>query len=334
MWNNATKSDESILNISSIVSSNIDDRPACYTAVAWRVYLTKEQSTVLAVSYSSTVIPTIVLNLALCFYLLRNRNWKEHSRLLIFILSLSDMLMGFVSIPGSVLLCTLFSHRRHCLIERAVVFFGQTNGHFSFYITLAIAMHRYVKNRWKVFGVYQFLQPAFTKSGLKIMILVLFLISCVHGVVSTYFFGLVSSSLPNIIMMVVRGVILLAIQCCYFRLYITVKRHFEETQAAIKNMPTDSKHSDERELPNIDKISKVNRVVLIIMVLLATSFLPATIADVWTGYYTLIKGTKAPMLPRFAFYLSFTAIFLNGALNAAVFIHQSWASFRRIMPLH
>ena len=326
MANNTTNITRMFLNNSTSFPNILNGRPECYTAVAWRVYLTKAQTQALAICYGTTVLPAVLLNSLLCFCLYKDGRWKNQSKFLIFVLNISDALMGFLSIPGSIFLCSVLSHRRNCFVERIIVFFGQTNGHFSFYITLAIATQRFVKMRWQLLEKYQFIKRSFSRTGLRAITVSVFLLSSVHGVVSTYFFGLVNTSIPNIAMMLLRAVILIAIQFCYYRVYVTVKTHVK-TNLTRKKESTTSVQSHERKNA---LFSKVNRTVLIVMILLAVSFLPACIADIWTGYYTLIKGTTAPMLPRFIFYLSFTAIFFNCSLNAAVIIFQDWASISRV----
>ena len=318
------------LNLSRSESEISISRPDCYTAVAWRIYLTKKQNLILSICYGSTVIPVVVLNSFLCYALSTQRQWKKQSKVLIFLLSVSDALMGFLSIPGTIILTSIFSHQRHCLIERLVVFFGQANGHFSFYISLAIATQRFVKLQCSYLGMRIFTRISFTESGMTTILWCVFLLSCAHGLVSTYFFGLVSTPVPNIVMMVLRGIILVLIQFCYYRVYIGVKNHIKRNPVSNGNESMNSGQKNENQRPNKALYSKTNRTVLCIMVLLVLSYLPATVADIWTGYYSLFLGTEAPILPRFAFYLSFTTIFLNCALNAAVIIYHDWRSLGRV----
>ena len=305
-------------------------RPDCYTAVAWRIYLTKKQNLILSIFYGSTVIPVVVLNSLLCYALSTLGQWKKQSRVLIFLLSVSDALMGFVSIPGTILLTTIFSHQRHCLIERLIVFFGQANGHFSFYIILAIAMQRFVKLQWSYLDKCILTRIVLTKSGMTTMISSIFLFSCAHGLVSTYFFGLIDTPVPNIVMMILRGIIFVLIQFCYYRVYIGVRNHIKRNPLPNCNGSNNLDRQDEKKATNQALYSKINRTVLFAMLLLALSYLPATVADIWTGYYSLFLGTQAPILPRFVFYLSFTTIFLNCALNAGVFIYHDWRSLGRV----
>ena len=319
-------------NASQLFLRPSHERPKCYTAVAWRVYLSKEQSLILSICYGSTILPVIILNTILCVRLYKHGHWQKPSKFLIFMLSFSDALMGFVSIPSTIVICTLYSHQRHCFIERAVVFFGQTNGHFSFYITLTIAMQRYSKMHWKLVDKYHLIRKTFTKPGLNLIITLLFFLSCLHGVVSTYFFGLIESSVPNIMMMALRSSVLFITQLCYFRVYASLKRHSETMRTGNPKRSDDTSDKCTRKLPIKSACSKVNRSVLVIMIILTLSFTPAMVADMWTGYYTFIQGTASPMLPRFFFYLSFTTIFLNCASNAAVIIYQSFSSLTRVSP--
>ena len=306
------------------------DRPDCYTAVAWRIYLTKKQNLTLSLCYGSTVIPVVMLNSILCYSLGMLGQWKKPSKFFIFLLAVSDALMGLVSIPATIILTSVFSHQRHCLIERLVVFVGQTNGHFSFYITLAIALQRFVKLQLNFLGKCLLTNSTFKLSRMKIVASTAFFLSCCHGLVSTYFFGLADNKVPNILMMIVRGIILVAIQVCYYRVYMTVKSHLKRRSMSNVGNSIDLDRPDDKTVSKDALISKVNKTILIVMVLLVLSYLPATVADIWTGYYSLFVGKQAPMLPRFLFYVSFTMIFLNCALNAAVLIYNDWSSLRRV----
>ena len=305
-------------------------KPDCYSALAWRIYLTKRQHLVLSVCYGSTILPTIILNSLLWYALCSLGHWKKQSKFLILLLTISDTVMGLVSIPATIALTSIYSYKRDCRLERLVLFFGQANGHFSFYITLMIALQRYAKMRETSNGVSTFTRKILIKSGLKVIVWAVFFLSCAHGVVSTYFFGLVKSVVPNILMMILRGLILIAIQVCYYRVYIAVKRHLRTRVMPKVSDVTISSQPDEKKKPRRSRFSKVNRTVLIVIVLLILSYLPATITDMWTGYYTLFLGITAPMLPRFLFYVSFTTIFMNCALNAGVIIYHDWSSLRRV----
>ena len=311
-------------------SHSIIHKPDCYSALAWRIYLTKRQNLILSVCYGSTILPTIMLNSMLWYALYSLGQWKKQSKFLIFVLTVSDTVMGLVSIPTTITLTSIYSYKRNCRLERLFMFFGQVNGHFSFYITLMIALQRYAKMRETSYGVSTFTRKILTKSGLRIIVWAVFSLSCAHGVVSTYFFGLVKSVVPNILMMILRGLILIVIQVCYCRVYIAVKKHLRTRVTPRDSECTTPSQRDEKKRPRRSRFSKVNRTVLIVIILLILSYLPATITDMWTGYYTLFLGITAPMLPRFLFYVSFTTIFMNCALNAGVIIYHDWSSLRRV----
>ena len=283
----------------------------CYTSLAWRIILTNKQSTTIAVCYAVTIFPIVLLNSALCFALYTTGKVAKASRFLIFILSLSDCMTGLVTIPASVVLTTALSHKRNCWLEMSVMFFGQSNGHFSFYITMAIAMQRYLKVTPSLKFIGTFRESVLSLTGLKVATLVLLLWSFCHGLVSTYFFGHVKSTVPNMTMVVVRLLILVIVYVCYFRMYWSIKRHVNEEPL---------QHSQSLQKHGQKTYKKFVKTVSLILIILAVTFLPALATDMWTGYYTLIKNTAAPRLPRFLYYLSFTAIYSNGIFNAIMFL--------------
>lgn len=283
----------------------------CYTILAWRIILTNKQSTTIAVCCAVNILPVVLLNSALCFALYTTGKVAKASKFLIFILSLSDCATGLVTIPASVVLTTTLSHQRCCWLEMFTMFFGQSTGHFSFYIIMAIAVQRYLKVTPSLKFIGTFQQSILSLTGLKVATLVILLWSLFHGLVSTYFFGNVTSKVLNAAMVIVRLLIFVIVCVCYFRMYWSIRQHMnEEPQQQGTSLQT---HSQE----NYKKFVKTVSITLIV---LAVTYLPLMATDMWTRYYTLIKKIAAPQLPRFLYYLSFTMFFSNGAFNAIIFL--------------
>ena len=297
-------------------------RPSCYTTIAWRTLLSSNQNLVIGVTLSLTVIPAIVLNSAYCYALYNTKQLRKKSKLLVFLQSLSDFFFGAISIPISVIVYTAYGKIRCCWLERLAMFLGQTNGHISLYLLIIIAMQRYFavrprqgnsNNRLVKFALLSF-------KGLAVIVCIVIIWSIFNGLVSVYFFGYLNSSIPNIIVMILRSLIVLLTYIIYFRLYFSVKKHQRE-------MTANQRHSS--KLSHVKIINKnyssFLKTVSMVLILNAIAYIPVTIADCWTGYYTF-RNVYAPRTTRFIYYLVHFTLFLNSSLNTAIFLFRDGAS--------
>ena len=281
----------------------------CYSVLVWRVSLSDQQQLVLSICLGLTILPVVILNFALSFALYALGDLRNKSKFFIFVLSISDTVFGLVAVPAHVVLYTALGSERSCWFERAFLFGAQTNGHFSFYTIMAIALERYlhvtsalrygVESR----GIAGYLtRLTSTTKGHCILLSIMFILSLIHGLVPTYFFGRVQSNIPNIVMVFVRFIILAAIYISYVRMYIEIRKHVRA------NRPLNQKHN------------KAFRTVVTILIIYTISFIPGMVTDFWTSYYSYVKETAAPTTLRFTYYLTFTLVYLNAAINAGVLI--------------
>ena len=281
----------------------------CYSVLVWRVYLSDQQLLVLSICFGLTILPVVILNFALSFALYKLGDWRKKSKFFIFVLSISDTLFGLVAVPAHIVLSTALGSERSCWFERAFLFVAQTNGHFSFYTIMAIALERYlhvtsalrygVESR----GIAGYLtRLTSTTKGHYILLLFILILSLIHGLVPTYFFGGVQSNIPNIVVVFVRIAILVATYISYVRMYIEIRKHVRA------NRPLNQKHN------------KAFRTVATILIIYTVSYITTFVTNAWVSYYSYVKETAAPTTLRFTYYLSFTLIYLNGAMNAGVLI--------------
>ena len=218
-------------------------------------------------------------------------------------------MFGLVAVPSKVVLSTALGSERSCWFERAFLFVAQTNGHFSFYTIMAIALERYlhvtsalrygVESR----GIAGYLtRLTSTTKGHYILLLFILILSLIHGLVPTYFFGGVQSNIPNIVVVFVRIAILAATYISYVRMYIEIRKHVRA------NRPLNQKHN------------KAFRTVVTILIIYTVSFITTFVTNAWVSYYSYVKETAVPTTLTFTYYLSFTFVQLNGAMNAGVLI--------------
>ena len=281
----------------------------CYSVLVWRIYFTKHQHLIMSICLGLTVLPIVLFNFALSFALYKIGEWRNKSKFFMFILSISDMLVGLVTVPVHVIFHTVLSNQRSCWFERVFLFVGQINGHFSFYSLMVIALERYLHITAALrYGVESrgiagmLTRLTLTNKGHFFLLFLMVICSILHGLVPTYFFGKVRSNIPNIIMVLVRYAIFTAIYILYIRVYIAIRKHVR------KNQPLNKKHTE------------VFRTVITILIVYTVCYVPCVVTDCWLTYYSYVLNSASPINLRFANYLSFILLYLNGAINAVLLL--------------
>ena len=292
----------------------------CYSLIAWRIILTAAERTAIAASCGVLILPTMLINYAVCIALYKTRQLRSISKFLIFLLSASDFVTGCFTIPASIILFTVFGTRRCCWLEMATVLVGQTNGQFANCIILVLALQRYTKARPNSRSS-NVLARMLSNPGLRFLIAGCGLFSFLHGLTSVFFFGFVSSSIPNIILMNIRILIMVVIYVCYFRLYFSIKTHVHNISHWQNSQSTQISNKS-TSIKTEDSYSSFFKTVFIILVVFALCFLPILIFDLWTGIYTHFMKAPAPHIARFLYFLSHAPFFMNSSFNAAVFLYR------------
>ena len=299
-------------------------KPTCYTTIAWRTMLSPNQNLIIGLTMSLAIIPAILLNSAYCYALYSTKQLKRKSKLLVFLQSASDLFFGAISIPGSVILFIAFGNIRSCWLERLVMFIGQTNGHISLYILMVIAMQRYFAVRPRLGSSNNALAKflLLSRTGLAITIFIVVVWSTFNGLVSVYFFGYLNSTIPNIMVMVLRSFIVLLIYIIYFRLYFSIKSHQRDMTERNRSP---SEISQVECCKRSRKYSSFLKTVSLVLIVNAGSYVPLVAADCWTGFYTF-RNVYSPKDIRFAYYLLHFTVFLNACLNTAIYLFRDNAS--------
>lgn len=282
----------------------------CYSVLVWRIYLPRYQHLTIAISFSLTILPVTLANFALSYGLYKVGDWKRKSKFFIFALGISDMLCGLVTIPSNVLFVTKLSYERVCWFEITFLFVGQANGHMSFYLLMAIALERYlnVMAALKFGETFSRRLARFVSSdrGHRILFSAIVCCSLLHGLVSSYFFNHVRSNVANYLMMGVRTVILFTIYVVYFRIYFAIKKYDNDSQVLA-----------------INQHRATLRTVITLLIIYTVCYVPCLLTDFWTSYYSYVKKSAAPSSLRFTYYLSFTLVYLNAAINAVVLLRAN-----------
>ena len=304
------------MNSSEVFLSNL----TCYTVVAWRIILTDSQLDIIAASIALLILPVIATNTFLCIALYKTRQLQGCSKILIFGLSISDCFCGIVVMPAVVTMLTVYGHKRVCWLERLAMILGQSNGHFSLYILLSLALQRLVKAKPSTVHSSFLYRLFWTKSGLTIIFITCSALALLHGLVSVYFFGFVTSNIPNIVMLITRVLITVSIYIVYFYLYFSIKRYVARSVGFLDTKSTSGGNATGRRQQLAYNV--FFKTVALIMIVFVVCYLPLIVTDALTGYYTLLKRTATPRQLRFLYYLFHSIFFMNSVINAAIFIHR------------
>lgn len=312
----------------------------CYNAFVGRMILSSAQTTSIAVCYGTLIPFTIACNAALVFALYKTKQFKVVANWNVVILSISDCLIGLVSAPMVVILFGKFGNKRICWFELATLLVGQTNTHFSGYMMMIIAIQRYVKVTPR-FSQSIIAEKMTTKTGLIVIVCINLITSLMHGVVTTYFFTLSTSKIPNVIMMAINCILVAIVYACYIRLFCGIKRHATSTAVLWENgtnhinsqniTPVNIsqgaktyKNSQKTKRPNANHgYKEFTKTMTFVLVSFAVCSIPYVLLDFWTGWYSFVKQQEAPQIIRYLYNLSLTLINLNCIINALILLYRN-----------
>ena len=200
--------------------------PFCYTAFIGRLILTKAQTTIISICFTLETPFLVISNGALIMALIKTKQYKSTANRFIILLSLSDFFTGAVSIPLQAILFATYSHKRQCWFELMTMFITQMNVHFSGYLFMIIAIQRYFKTNPSLrFRTSLSVENLLSPIGSVVLVVIAFIASVGHGLVTTYFFDSTKSKIPNYTMMAFNVILGLTVYFVYIRLFWGVKVH-------------------------------------------------------------------------------------------------------------
>ena len=283
--------------------------------------LTTEQSIVVAVFFILEILTVVPLNVILIIGICKNKltdsiTWKN-----ITLLGFSGCFLGLFVIPINVILFTAKKWTRWCRMEYAAIFIGQTNCQFTVYIIFLLALHRYFMTRPRKKGRRKILQRL-TKSSTQIW-MVVFVMSLLHGAASVDFFGMISSSVPNILMKIIDVSLGLIIFIIYLRLYIQIKKYARNFRVTFADSDIKLSQPRPKRMITPKYVKETAITIALILLVLAVCYIPFLVMDIWTSWYTFLQSRQAPKNIRFAYYLTYGSVFFVSIGNAVVIIYRN-----------
>ena len=279
--------------------SNITESSSCrVTTFANRIYLSNSQN--LAVLSCLFIVNPMILisNLMVLISLIKMKQLRNLSNVLLLLLSVSDCFIGIVTIPLEIILFTVFKMQSFCALEYVVHFFVYFTTHFSAYLVAVIAFHRNVYiNPYR--ETQSFLSKLILKrSGLTILVIAALAISIAESLVSMLFYSRV---VPMLMLVLIDGDLFISVYATYFWVY------FKVWKSSRNNVTIRS--------PNKDRLAKT---VMFILISLAVCYLP----------YIIVAATKGKGLTKqnlssdiqFLLYMTLVLVLSNSAVNAIIII--------------
>ncbi len=290
----------------------------CYNAFVGRMILTRAQNVSLAAIMALMIPFLIICNAAVIVGFYKTKQLSSVCNWSVVALSVSDGLIGIISMPLYCVLLITFGHERVCWYELLTMMVVQMNSHFSAYTIVVIALQRYLKARPR-FAETWLTEKLVSKGGTVFTCSIALFLSILHGMVSTNFFNTITTSTPKIIMMIINICLVVSVYVCYIRLYRSIKVHVANTRSL-----SVSAHRHGSTATTIQPYyTELAKTMCFILATFAVTSIPYLITDFITGWYTFVLKVDAPQTMRFLYYLSFWPLVLNAVLNAVILLYRN-----------
>ena len=290
----------------------------CYSFFRDRLILDDSQRAVIAILSVPLIPVTIFTNVAVIVSLVKTKQLhRNQSNWFIFALSVSDCLLGSFTLPGFAILFTILSTTRNCILEQAIQFMVNFNGHVSGAIIIAIAFDRSLNldpDLQRVDGLGQWMK---TTGGFRISMCICFLFSFIMSVMATIDYK--DRQIPDSISGAVYFFLFFLMCVLYYRLHKKIRCFAKRVQ--------DMKlYSNQTDRPVY--LKRVTRTVLFLLSSIGFCYLPFFIVNI---IWTVVSGGATLKLVRFAYYLTLVILFFNSTINALIILYRNKTLFQFII---
>lgn len=309
-------------NLSAMINVSEDGSGKfCRNAYMDRMILNKAQCGVITAILVLEMATAMSLNTLLIKGIYKQNMVGSVTWYYVLLLGYAGCSLSLVIMPLNILLFTVYRSSRSCTLEYVTIFLGQTNCQFIGYLILLLASHRYLMTVPHTKLRISCLTSNFAS---RIVIVSVFGVSLLHGGASINFFGAIETPLPNIAMKIVDVTIGLVICVIYLRLYRRVRQYAANARVRFADnavhVEQDIITSTERKPKYIKRLAVT---ISLILLALASCYIPFIIMDAWTSWYTFYQCQQAPQNVRFIYYLTYGSVFFTSILNAVIIIQRN-----------
>ena len=282
------------------------------TRFAERLLLTPVENTALGTSFVVITPFTIFFNITLIVALIKTNQLNRKSNYLIMILSISDLLIGAVCMPLTIILFINYPFKRQCNVERIEQAVKIFSWYLSLYMTLTIAIDRYVNVNPNIRNLNNPLRRLFSTSKIWILIFISLILAAVTTGVITYTLFTNHYRVALMVTMNFDLFLLLAIFILYLRFYYKIWTFTRKSEVYSKGANTNGNKG------RAEYIGKLGLTVFFILIAIIITVAPYTII---LTYQVVIWETT--LNDAKSYVIASILLYFNSALNSVIFITRN-----------
>ena len=314
------------LHRTAISSMNSTSTSYCPKTAFTKKHVISEAQSVIFVSFLGILVPvTIAANSLLAFALIKTKQLvKSVSNVFIFLLCLSDIFLGSVTITLDIIIFTKYRLGRFCTLELAGTFIQQFSTHMSVNIIFVIALHRYIQVNPDFKEITGFKRRLTSRTGSIVLVFLAFLLAIVHGLLSTYCFASYKNRIPNWIIKGTDCILIITFYVLYIRLFWRIRQHTQANKAlwsAENRVVLQEYRRVENHRPKY--LGKLTKTVFFILIAIGICYLPFIIVDIYTAWMGDVEGSSTAQTIRFLYFMSWGIAFINSTINAVIIFYRN-----------
>ena len=302
----------------------------CKNAFSSRVYLNFGESATMKALFVMLAIFTIITNSIVIYRLVKSRQLQKVSSLLIFVLSISDLCTGALTLP---LVCVLFfsyENQRFCELELVTQFISTSFVYISIVMTMLVGLDRVIHQtfptRYKVI-----LSKKAAAWSITIGILSSVGLSALLSL-SSIFNQITKLSMVFSILTII---IIVIVFISYFKAYFQISRHVRRSVLWKGRRTGNMLHNAKQRSTTPRYLREFGRTVFLIVLVICLCYIPfvtVIIASFIVSYTTdcVLNCHEEMRSLRFALFLSYVLIYSNSGFNALIIIRRNSRLFQEL----
>ena len=288
----------------------------CHTPYAERLLLSSSQSDILAGFFILLSPLGIIANALVIWALIKTKAiYDKRCRMnwILLFISISDITIGVVTIPLIAVLFTKYKFIRFCELEKATLFIGQVNLHFSGYNLFFMGLEQYLhldpmlgsRNR-------ELARRLTTNRGLIFIVAMSIFLSVCHGVLSATSFQ--KRTIPDAINGILNIGLFVACFFFYVIMFLRMRKVSMETQAILK--PGDRLHK-----PTVPRyVHKFAKFVSLLLLGSSLCYTPFLVIELVFAGIKYVQHKRIGQTLRFINFLLWLPMLSYSIVNAVIIL--------------
>ena len=287
----------------------------CHTAFAERSVLSKAQTLTIAGLLCLLSPMTCIVNVLLCYALVKTKQMKQKSQRFIFILGISDLCVGTISIPLLVVTFSYFHIQPECWYERFSLFISHFNTRMTAYVVFMIGIDRYFNITTDLRSQNTFGKYIGSDIGHRVLLAIVTTTCAIQAAVAIIDFE--NRSLPNSISSAFDAIIYFTYLFLYIRLFYKIRKFSRNNSLHLTAAGDSSAAIRPKYVRNLIKT------VIYLLLTVGFCYLPYVVVKFITTYVKYRLNKTVSQTLRFVHYLSFLPIVFNSFLNTVIILNRN-----------